>query len=300
MPVRSNRPEWVTTTALPWRVIAQRFSFVLFLVFSLGLLVLSRSQPVILEQVRARVMDGLTPTLSLFSRPMAMIDGFSGRVQSYRSLLAENAKLRAENANLIRWQNAALAVANENRELRGLLHYKAEPSLAYITARVIADTGGSFVRSLVVTAGRVDGVREGMAAMTGEGLVGRVVEVGNWSSRILLITDVNSRIPVTLVDTGDHAILAGDNTPQPKLLYLPQDADVKPGARIMTSGHGGIFPPNLPVGVVASVDHGEIQIAPMATFGRINQIRLVDFNLAGGAFNPISAKIQAQAGTPSR
>ncbi len=163
---------------------------------------------------------------------------------------------------------------------------------------MIADTGGAFVRSLVVTAGKVDGVREGMAAMTGEGLVGRVVEGGDWSARILLITDMNSRIPVTVSDTGDHAILAGDNTPQPKLLYLPQDADVKAGARVMTSGHGGIFPPNLPVGVVAGTDHGEVEIAPLATFGRINQIRLVDFNLAGGPFNPIAAKVQAE--TPSR
>lgn len=298
MPVRTSRPGWVSTTALPWRVVAQRFSFVLFLVLSLGLLVLSRSQPVVFEQARTRLVDGLSPALSLLSRPMAMVDDFTGRIQSYRNLLAENAKLRAENANLIRWQNAALAMANENKELRGLLHYKAEPSLAYISARVIADTGGAFVRSLVVTAGRLDGVHEGMAAMTGEGLVGRVAEVGEWSSRVLLITDMNSRIPVMLSGTGDHAILAGDNTPQPKLLYLPQDADVKPGTRVMTSGHGGIFPPNLPVGVVASTEHGEIAIAPMATFGRINQIRLVDFNLAGGAFNPIAAKVQA--GTPSR
>lgn len=298
MPVRTSRPGWVTTTALSWRVLAQRFSFILFLVFSVGLLVLSRSQPLLVERVRVKFMDGLAPVLGLLSRPMEMVDGFTGRVQSYRSLLAENAKLRAENANLIRWQNAALAMANENKELRGLLRYKAEPSLSYISARVIADTGGAFVRSLVVTAGKVDGVREGMAAMTGEGLVGRVVEVGDWSARILLITDMNSRIPVTVSDTGDHAILAGDNTPQPKLLYLPQDADVKAGARVMTSGHGGIFPPNLPVGVVAGTDHGEVEIAPLATFGRINQIRLVDFNLAGGTFNPIAAKVQAE--TPSR
>ncbi len=293
MSVRTNRPGWVTTNALPWRVVAQRFSFLIFLVFSVAFLILGHSQPAVLERVRARMIDGLAPVLDVLSRPMEMVDGFTGRVQSYRSLLAENAKLRSENANLIRWQNAALAMASENKELRGLLRYKAEPSLAYITARVIADTGGAFVRSLVVTAGKLDGVREGMAAMTGEGLVGRVVEVGDWSSRILLITDMNSRIPVMLTDTGDHAILAGDNAPQPKLLYLSQDADVKPGARVMTSGHGGIFPPHLPVGVVASVEHGEIEVAPLATFGRINQIRLVDFNLAGGAFNSMAAKVQA-------
>jgi len=293
MQIHTNRPGWVTTTAMSWRVMAQRFSFVLFLLFSVGLLIVGHNKPAALEHFRTRVIDGLSPALSVLSRPMALADSFSGRIQSYRSLLAENTRLRADNENLVRWQNAALAMANENKELRGLLHYKAEPSLAYISARVIADTGGAFVRSLVVTAGEVDGVRQGMAAMTGEGLVGRVVEVGEWSSRVLLITDMNSRIPVMITDTGDHAILAGDNEPHPKLLYLPQDMDIRVGARVMTSGHGGIFPPNLPVGVVASVDHGVIEVAPMATFGRINQIRLVDFNLAAGAFNPIAAKINS-------
>jgi len=297
MSVHTNRSEWVTTTAMSWRVMVQRFSFVLFLAFSVGLLVIGRSNPAAIEHVRSRVMDGLAPTLSLLSRPMAMAESFTGRVQSYRSLLEENVRLRSENDNLVRWQNAALAMANENKELRGLLHYKAEPSLAYITARVIADTGGAYVRSLVVTAGSVDGVREGMAAMTGEGLVGRVVEVGDWTSRVLLITDMNSRIPVMVTDTGDHAILTGDNEAQPKLLYLPQDADVKVGARVMTSGHGGIFPPNLPVGVVTSLDHGEITVTPMAAFGRINQIRLVDFNLAAGAVNPMTATVHAESST---
>jgi len=254
---------------------------------------LSHSKPAAIEQVRARAMDGLAPVLDVLSRPLAMIDTVSARLQSYRGLIAENEKLRAQNESLSHWQNAALALENENKELRGLLNYKAEPSLAYVSARVIADTGGAYVRSLVVTAGSVDGVREGMAAMTGEGLVGRVVEVGEWTSRIMLITDMNSRIPVVMVGSSDHAILAGNNSMQPKMLYLPQESDVKVGMRLMTSGHGGVFPPNLPVGVVSKVEHGEVEVTPLAAFGRINQVRLVDFNLAAGAVNPIAAKIQA-------
>jgi rod shape-determining protein MreC len=187
----------------------------------------------------------------------------------------------------------------ENKELRGLLNYKTEPSASFISARVIAETGGAFVRSLIVTAGKEDGVREGMAVMTGDGLIGRVVEVGDWSARLLLITDMNSRIPVMVTGTGDHAILAGDNTPEPKLLYLPLESDVKTGARIVTSGHGGIFPPNIPVGVVTSGGHGALDVAPIAPLGRINQVRLIDFTLAGGALNPVAAKVQ-QTGSAAR
>lgn len=298
MPVHTRRTGWASTTAMSWRVVAQRFSFILFLIVSLSLLVIGHSRPAMMAQVRSRMIDGVAPVLDMLSRPLALAEAATGRIESYRSLLKENARLRAENASLTRWQNAVLALENENKELRSLLNYKAEPSLAYVSARVIADTGGAFVRSLVVTAGRLDGVREGMAAMTGEGLIGRVTEVGEWTSRILLITDASSRIPVTLMGTGDHAILAGDNEAVPKLLYLPQESDVKPGMRVMTSGHGGIFPPNLPVGVVAGISHGMVEIAPIAPLGRINQIRLIDFNLRAGAFNPVAAKIETTPRKP--
>lgn len=298
MSVHTRRAGWVYTTALSWRVMAQRFSFVLFMLVSLGILVLGHTRPAVVEHFRVRAVDGLAPVFDVLSRPMAMIDTMTARIQSYRGLMAENEKLRAENESLVRWQNAVLTLQSENKELRSLLNYKAEPSLSYISARVIADTGGAYVRSFVVTSGRLDGVREGMAAVTGEGLVGRVVEVGDWTSRIILITDLNSRIPVMLMGTADHAILAGDNDSQPDLLYLPQDADVKVGERVMTSGHGGVFPPNIPVGVIASVDHGKVRVAPLASLGRINQVRLIDFNLAAGAVNPVAAKLQTAAPSP--
>jgi rod shape-determining protein MreC len=288
----------VYATALSWRIAIQRFSFILFMVFSIGILFLGHSKPAMVEYVRARAMDGLAPILVSLSKPMTLIDSVSGRIQSYRSLVAENDRLRQENGNLRRWQNVALSLQAENRELKGLLNYKVEPSLAYISARVIADAGNSFVRSFIVTAGQVDGVRQGMAAMTAEGLVGRVVEVGEWTSRVILITDMNSRIPVTLMGTADHAILAGDNDSQPDLLYLPQDASIKVGTRVMTSGHGGVFPPNIPVGIVSSTDHGKVQVAPIASLARINQIRLVDFDLAAAPVNPMAAKMNAALQSP--
>ncbi len=129
--------------------------------------------------------------------------------RSYLSLREENAKLRQDSLQLKEWQNAAANLDRENHELRALLRFKTEPRFAYISARVIADTGGPFSRGLIVTAGKLDGVREGMAATTGDGLIGRVVDAGDWSSRVVLITDLNSRIPVTVMGSGDRAIMAG-------------------------------------------------------------------------------------------
>jgi len=294
MPVRSRSTGWSTFAAIPWRVLNQRFSFIFFIMLACGLLVFGRIQPQLVENTRAHIVDGIAPILDAAAWPMTAAEGAMARVQTYMSLQAENQRLRTDNAQLTEWQNALVALQNENRQLRTLLHFRDEPGLAYISARVIADTGGPFVRGLIVTAGKLDGVREGMAAMTGDGLIGRVVEAGDWSSRVLLITDLNSRIPVTIAGSGDRAILAGDNSNEPKLLYLPQDAVLNPGARVITSGHGGAFPPDLPVGVVAESDHGAYRVITAADLGRISYVRLVDFNLKGGEFNPIQTRIEAE------
>jgi rod shape-determining protein MreC len=294
MPVRSRSSRWVFASALSWRVVAQRFSFVLFIMLACALLIFGRVQPAVIENVRVHAIDMMAPVLDAIARPMTATENVLGTVHSYFGLRAENEKLKASNTQLQQWQNAVVTLQNENRELQNLLHFKAEPGIAYISARVIADTGGPFVRGLIVTAGKLDGVREGMAAMTGDGLIGRVVEAGDWSSRILLITDLSSRIPVTIMGSGDRAILAGDNSAQPKLMYLPLDAVLTPGARVVTSGHGGIFPADLPIGAVNETSKGSYSLVPLADLGRVNYVRLVDFNLKGGAFNPIATKVQSE------
>ncbi len=290
MVVHSRSTASSYAAAFSWRGAVQRFSFVIFMVFALALLVLGRVQPVVVENVRVHATDALAPVLDAIARPVAATTSIIRSVKSYFALRDENVQLRASAAQMKDWQNAAAALQKENQELRALLHFKAEPGVSYISARVIADTGGPFSRGLIVTAGKIDGVSVGMAAMTGDGLVGRVVEVGDWSSRVLLITDLNSRIPVTITGSGDRAVLAGDNTASPKLMYLPQDAALASGARVMTSGHGGIFPPNLPVGVLAENARGTYSVVTAADLGRIDYVRLVDFNLRGGDFNQIAAK----------
>ncbi len=293
---RSTFSGWSSAVAtLSWRGVSHRFSFLFFGGLAFSLLILSHAQPEAIGALRVHVIDTVAPVLDAIARPMTAVENVMGSLRDTVSLRADNQKLRDENTHLVEWQNAVVNLEKENRELRGLLNYKAEPGLSYISARVIADTGGAYTRGLIVTAGKTDGVREGMAAMTGEGLIGRVVEVGDWSSRILLITDLNSRIPVTVAESGDRAILAGDGSTTPRLMFMPRDAASGEGAHVVTSGHGGIFPPNLPVGTLQANDHGVYAITPAADLGRVTYVRLVDFDLKGGTFNSIESKMRAES-----
>ncbi|MBP2231346.1 rod shape-determining protein MreC [Azospirillum agricola] len=248
---------------------------------SIALMMVGKVESVSVDAARARVTDAFAPILDAISRPAATAARVIESAVELENAFDENRRLKAENARLLQWKQAALRLETENASLRTLLHATAEPSVSFITARVIATPGSSFVRTLVVTAGRRDGVRKGQAALAGAGLVGRVIEVGEWSSRVLLLTDINARVPVVLEGSRQRAVLAGDNSDQARLLYLPPESPVQVGERVVTSGHGGLFPPGLPVGVVTSASERGVRVLPNADLSRVEHLRLVDFGLAG-------------------
>ncbi len=160
--------------------------------------------------------------------------------------------------------------------LRGIINLDPAAPPITRTEPIIAEPGGLYVRSVLIAGGAHDGLTKGQAAMVGPGLVGRITELGRWSARVLLITDLNSRIPVILEGTRTHAILAGDNSAEPYLMYLPKAATVNVGDRLVTAGHDGVFPTGLAVGRVESIENGEIRVQPIADLDRLEYIELVD------------------------
>lgn len=262
----------------PLRAFWQRLSSLLLLLTAAALLLLGKIDAMLVESVRTGVNDAIAPILGAISRPVASLTRTVEEMAELRDVQADNARLRSENANLRLWYDAALKLEAENKSLRELLNFKVEPGSVYRTARVVADTGGVFARSVLITAGRKDGIAKNQAAIAGSGLVGRVTEVGNRSGRILLITDLNSRIPVALENSRQRGVLAGDNGDQPRLVHLPPEASVTIGERVVTSGHGGVFPIGLPIGVIASVHQGVIRVQPLVDLGRLEHIRVVDYS----------------------
>lgn len=267
--------------AAPIRHLAHRFAYMGLVLAAFGLMMLGKADTVLMERMRVHVTDALAPIMDGLSRPVAtMADAVAYGRDLFR-LHDQNADLRETNARLQHWQTAARRLEVENLRLRALLNFKPEPEAGYVSARVIADTGGAFAHSLVLNAGDRDGVGKGQAVVTGDGLAGRIAGVGAISARVLLITDLNSRIPVFVEENGSRGILAGDNTNQPRLIHLSPGSVATAGNRIVTSGHGGAFPPGLPVGVVASVSEEGIAVQPFVQRERLEFVRVVDFGLDG-------------------
>ena len=283
-----EHPRSAQRVATQIKGLAQRFAYLGLVGAAFSLMLLGKADVVMVERIRTHVTDAIAPVMDALSRPVATVSEMVDQVRELARLRAENSSLRDDKARLLQWQAVARQLEMENKALQSLLNFVPGPRASFVTTRVIANSGGILAHSLVVNAGSRVGVAKGQAVITGDGLVGRIASVGIRSARILLISDLNSRIPVLVGPLRIRAILAGNNSNRPLLIHLPEGGSVLPGNRIVTSGHGGAFPPDLPIGAVASVGDGGIEIRPFIERNRLEYVRVIDFGLAGLRPNPVT------------
>ena len=268
--------ERLTQLTIPFRAIAQRFAFIALVGGSFALMLLGKADTVLTERVRQFVADAVAPILAVLSEPVAAVNHGVQTIDGLVNLHTENARLRVENERLRQWQVAARRIEQENAAYRSLLNAKGgESRTSFITARVVADTSGPFIRTMILSAGTRDGVTKGMPVAIADGVVGQIVEAGERASRVLLVTDLNSRLPVLIENTRARAILSGDNSDWPRLQFFANADELQRGDRIVTSGQGGVFPPGLLVGVVASVGDRVGRVQLFADLNRLEYVRVL-------------------------
>lgn len=268
----------VLRLAVPFRALTQRFAFLFLLLAAFGLMMLDKAETLMIERVRTSVIDVVAPIMDFLSRPAAKVTTFVDNMRHLAELRSDNQQLRLQNDRLLQWQEAARTLSTENATLRKLLNIVPDSRVQYASARVISDSVAVFARSVLINAGERHGVAKGQAVVTGEGLAGRIISVGDSSARALLITDLNSRIPAVIEESRERAIVAGDNSGRPRLTFIGRDNRVELGNRVVTSGHGGAFPPGLPIGVVSEFEGGIIRVQPFVRFDRLEFVRIADFS----------------------
>jgi rod shape-determining protein MreC len=231
---------------LVWSLV-RKFIAVFFVAIAFILLLASLNSVKIIEIGRA-FTDQLIKAIVL------PVNKVSISINSSKEFLSELLEARRENiilkqklALLEKSKEENIIIKSENIKLKDLLSFVKEQEYQFISARLLATTPGPFVKSAIISAGSNHGIEKEQVVLNDKGVIGRVIEVKSEHSRILFVNDFNSRIPVITSISRERCILAGNNSNQLELLYLPENTQIRDSELIITSGDGKYYPPGLPV-----------------------------------------------------
>ena len=253
----------------------QRFSLVVLVLISVLLIFLETVQTKPLNIVRSILKDLVYRSATIVSFPSKSFSNIYGTIQNHLNLYKDNKLLDEENKELKEKLSKSSYLKLENTQLREAIDLKINSPTNLITARVILDKQSPYLNSFVISVGSNKKIKKGMAVLDGKIFIGRVVDVNFFSSRVLLVTDLNSKIPIITEPSGIHAILSGRGTKEPTLQYLPDKHNIKDGNKVYTSGKEGIFEAGIAIGEAKI----EKKIVKVSLYSNLKQITFVNINL---------------------
>lgn len=263
------------------RLLAKKFAIVILFLSAFVMMLINKTDTVIIEKTSSMATDVVSPLIDVLVVPARTLAGVFDYFRDLSKIYDDNRKLRAENNRLQIVSDKARALEIENKLLAKLLNYTPPPNAKFVTARVIVEEGDAFSHSIIAYTGRDSGVEKGQVVMSDNGVIGRVDKPGKMYSKIILITDINSKIPVMVERTRVRGILSGDNTTVPKMIFIPLSAKLTVGDRIITSGVAGVFPPGLPIGKISSIEKNSVKIKTFGNLDRLEYVKIIDYGLDG-------------------
>ena len=253
----------------------QKFSLFALVVLSIVLISIETIEAKPFNYFRSFIKDTIYRGSLAVSAPFKVFDNFADYIDKHLNLYSNYDELKKENNKLKNNISKTDFLELENSQLRKLIDEQIESPSNLVSARVMIDKQSPYLNSFVINIGSNKGIKNGMAVLDGKNFIGRIVDVNFFSSRVLLVSDLNSKIPVVSEPSGSHAILSGHGTNEPTLEYLSKNNSIQDGDKIYTSGKEGIFTPGLVVGK-AKIEKNKIKVL---LFADLDQITFVNINL---------------------
>ncbi len=239
-----------------------RIIFVLLILISVIIFFAGQANNRLLDGTKREAADAVSPVMTYLTMPLRgfenVVFDLSARSQAHQ----ENKRLKLELNRLSDVEARSNALAIKLSRFETILNVDVSSGIPdrKIAARAVAENNGPFVRSTLINAGANKGIKKGYGVMTVDGLLGHVVRVGQNSSRVLRLEDLNSRVSVMTLRSQSRAILTGDNSSLPKLSFVTEGSDWAGGDVVITSGDDGVLPQGLPVGYVKADTVGDLRV----------------------------------------
>jgi len=253
----------------------QKFSLFALIFLSIALLFSETIETKPLNFFRIFVKDTIYRGALIVSAPSKSISNFSGFIKEHLNFYDDYGKLKKENSELKNKISERDFLELENNQLRKLIDEQSSSSSNLVSARVMLDKQSPYLNSFIINIGSNKEIKNGMAVLDSKNFIGRIVDVNYFSSRVLLVSDLNSKIPIITEPSAHHAILSGHGKNNPTLEYLPENHNISNGDKVYTSGREGIFLPGIPIGKVRIEDN----VVKVLLFSDLSQITFVNINL---------------------
>ena len=253
----------------------QKSIYIGLLVVTLLILFIGKADFNIVNRISIIISDLSSPAISSISNQTKIIGNSFNYLKNTASIRDENKHLLTENIRLKKFEILSKIYENENILLKNQLNLIPQNYNNFITVKAINAPGNIFSHSLLLNAGRKDGVQKGNAVLFNGVFIGQIIRVGENSSRILLISDVNSMIPVVVSNNRIPSILTGENLILPSLNFLPNNVKLKEGSVVQTSGHGGLLPSGLPIGTVIKNASERYFVKPSIDLNLIDYVQIL-------------------------
>ena len=262
-----------------FRLFLRKLVVMLVVISAFGLIVLSKADNAHLNKTEDLISRVLNPVIRVIQLPADGIYFVYEHIRDVARVYADNKILQDAAIRAEHLQDRLRVLKIENNLLSDMLDYTPPPDAEFMTAKVIAGEGDGFSHSLIVYVPDNQFVQKGQVVLYKQGVIGRIDSVHGAYARVMLISDINSKIPVIMERSRDKGILSGNNTSVLNLLFTSPGADIQKGDHVVTSGVGGIFPSDLLIGYVNRVTNGGIEVLPVAPLEKIEYVRIVHYQL---------------------
>ena len=255
--------------------IGQRSLYFGLIIITFLIMFIGKADLAIIKKINIIISDLSSPIISSLSNQTKIIGNSFNYLSNTASLKEENKKLYLENMKLKKYEILSNIYESENLLLKNQLNLVPQKIPNFITVRAISAPGNVFAHSLLINSGRSAGIEKGNAVLFNGMFIGQIVSVGNNSSRVLLISDVNSMIPVVVSNNRIPSILTGENLILPSLKFLPNNVKLNHGSIVQTSGHGGLLPAGLPIGTVVKHSSEKNYVKPLIDLNLIDYLQVL-------------------------
>jgi len=253
----------------------QRFSLFILIIISALLLFLESIETKPLNFLRSVIKDSIYRGSVIVSSPIKGVGALFENTKKHVTLYGNYEKLKKENEELKSKVFNSEFLTLENNQLKEIIGEQIDSDSNYIASRVMLDKQSVYLNSFILNSGSNKDIKKGLAVLDGKNFIGRIVDVNYFSSRVLLVTDLNSKIAIISEPSGDHGILTGHGKNDPTIEYLSKNHKINNGDKIYTSGKEGIFSPGMAIGeAVLKKDSIEVKL-----MSELDQITFINVKL---------------------